>query len=122
MPPHNLDDIEKLLLIAEAPKPKKELKTNPEIDKFIEHLEIKDGKFRVPDYIIYYTYCIWKETYLIPRRRFFRYFSTKFKRTQIKLGKGYFLDPKPFNLTQVNHFMARAYLRKESEKTKKKKG
>lgn len=115
---HNSDDIDKLLQIAEAPPPKKEPKANPEIDRFIAAVKLHNGKTRVPDYIIYYTYFIWKETRLIPRRKFFRYLTTKFKRTQIKYGKAYFLDPRPFNLTTEGHFLARAYMRKESEKTK----
>lgn len=120
MVPNNSNEIDKLLALAEAPPPKKEQKANPEIDKFIVDLKIHNGKTKVPDYIIYYTYYIWKEKNLITRQRFSRYFGKKFKRTQVKYGYAYFLDPRPFNLTPVGHFLARAYMRKESEKTKKK--
>lgn len=119
MVPHNSDEIEKLLAIAEAPTAKRQPKANPEIDRFIAAFKVHNGKTRIPGYILYYTYFTWKEKYLIPRQSFFRYLSKRFKNTTIRGTKYYFLDPRPFNLTTTGYFLARAYARKESEKAKK---
>jgi len=114
------NNIDKLLEIAaqeiEAKPVKK--KTNPEIDSFIEATNIKSGKKRVPSYVIYYYYYLWKQTRLIPRRKFFDYFKTKFEKTRTDHGIGFLLDPKPFDLSPGGFFKARAFLRKEREESK----
>lgn len=118
MVPHNSDDLTKLLEIAESKKVE-EPKTNPEIDLFIKELQIKSGNKRIPTSIIYLEYYYWKKTHHISRQKFFNYFKTKFKKTTTDHGVGYLLDDKPFDISPVGFFRARALMRKEREKVKK---
>jgi len=118
---NDLDDIDKLIELAEKPKEKKvkPTKINPEIDSFISESGITSGKKKIPSYIIYYRYSAWKKTRLIPRLKFLNYFKTKFEKTKTVDGIGYLLNPKGFDLTPQGYFRARAFLRKErDEKTK----
>lgn len=110
--------IDDLLKIASQPSVKKvkKPKTNPEIDKFISENQIISGRRRIPTYIIYYRYFLWKQTRLIPRRKFLEYFKTKFEKVQTIDGVGFLLNPKGFDLTPGGFFRARKLLRDEKEK------
>lgn len=116
----DLDEIDKLLEIAQSPK-----KTKKEIDSFIldyiTQCNILPGKKKIPTYIIYYHYSQWKKTRLKSRTFFFKNFALKFERTQVQHGAGYLLNPKPFDLTPTGFFKARAFLRKERHEKKKEK-
>jgi len=114
------DDLDKLLEIASQPtiKKVKEPKTNPEIDSFISELNITSGKKRISTSLIYYHYFIWKKIRLISRRKFIKYFSTKFEKVNTNDGIAFLLNPKPFDLTPQNYFRARAYFRKEKDEKK----
>jgi hypothetical protein len=115
------DNLDKLLDIASRPKPVKvkKVKTYPCIDEFIEANKIKSGRTRVPTYIIYYTYFLWKNTRLVKRKQFINYFKTKFEKTRTIDGIGFFLSPTGFDLSPTGFFKARAYLRKERDEQKK---
>lgn len=121
--PTSTTNIDKLLELASQPKAEKvkKPKENPEIDKFILENNITSGKKRIPSTIIYYKYYLWKQTRLIPRRKFFNYFKTKFEKTQTDHGIGFLLNPKEFDLTPAGFFRARAFLRKQREEEKSKK-
>lgn len=110
-------DIEKLLELATKPKVRKvkELKPNPEIDKFILECNIETGKKKVSADIVYYRYYLYKNIRLIDRRKFFKYFSTKFQKARTNKDVTYLLNPKGFDLTPQGHFSARAFLRQERE-------
>jgi len=115
------DDLDKLLELASA-KPKvqeKKPQSNPEIDKFIQELNILAGKKKVPTYVVYYSYYLWKKTRLIPRRKFINYFKTKFEKIKTDDGIGFLLNAKSFDLTPQGFFKARALLRKEQHEQKK---
>lgn len=117
-------EIEKLLSLASKPKKqkaKKEKKENPDVINFINELGIKAGKKTVPTYIIYYRYSEWKKTKLLARTPFFKQFKKHFQQKQIVGGVGYALDPKPFDLTHLGFFKARALLRRERHERKKEK-
>jgi len=117
----NLEEIDKLLEIASQPKERKvkKQKTNPEIDEFINIHTITEGTKRIPSYIVYYRYYLWKKIRLINRKKFFNYFKTKFTKTKTDDGIGYLLNPKGFDLTPEGFFRARAFLRKERDEQKK---
>lgn len=121
MVPHNSDDIDKLLELANhRPKPAKLPKVNPEIDSFISQLKITSGKKRIHNSIIYHRYFTWKKSdTFIAKRSFFDYFSTKFKKERTKDGLVYLLNPVVFDLTPQSHFRARAFLRKLKDERKK---
>ena len=115
-----LDDIDKLIELAENIKPVvKEPKTHPEIDEFIEYLKIKSGRKRVPSHIIYFHYYLWQPKRRVSRRTFITYFKTKFKQTKTDHGIGFFLDPRPFDLTPQGFFRSRAFMRKERDEKRK---
>lgn len=116
------DNIENLLELASKPivKKVKKQKEYPEIDKFITENNITSGKKRVPSSIVYYKYYLWKQTRLIPSRKFFNYFKTKFEKTKTDHGIGFLLNPKDFDLTPIGFFRARAFLRKQREEQDKK--
>lgn len=116
------EDIDKLLEIASAPKVRKvkPIKTNPEIDKFIADSVILPGKTRVPTYMVYYRYYLWKKIKLVPRLKFINYLKTKFEKTRTDDGVGFLLNPKGFDLTPQGFFRARAHLRRERDEKQKK--
>jgi len=120
---HNLqDDIEELLKIAESSKtPVKHDNTGAEI--YIRDFEIKSGETKVSTYIIYYHYWsnLKNKTKLMSRRAFFIQFKKYFERVQTSDGKGYLLDPEPYDLTVQGFFKARALLRRERNGRKKEK-
>lgn len=105
-------EIDKLLEQATAAPT---IKPILEIDTFILEKRIVSGNKRVPTYIIYYTYTLWKKTNLISRNKFFRYFKTKFKKTKTDHGVGYALNAKSFDLSPQIFFLARAQYRKERD-------
>jgi hypothetical protein len=115
------EDIRKLLELASQPKQYrvKKQKTNPEIDNFISENNILSGKKRIPSYIVYYKYYLWKQKRLIQRRKFFDYFKTKFEKTRTIDGIGFLLSPKGFDMTPGGYFRARKLLREENEKKQK---
>jgi hypothetical protein len=115
------DNLDKLLDIASRPKPVKvkKVKTYPCIDEFIAANKIKSGRTRVPTYIIYYHYFLWKNTRLVKRKQFINYFKTKFEKTRTIDGVGFLLSPTGFDLSPTGFFKARAYLRKERDEQKK---
>lgn len=117
---NKLEDIDKLIELAEKPKAQKQPKTNPEIDQFIQDLKIKPGRSRVPSHIIYYCYYLWQPTKLLSRRAFINYFQTKFEKTKTDHGVGFFLDPRPFDLSPQGFFRSRALMRKERDGKNKK--
>lgn len=120
--PTSTTNIDRLLELASKPKAEKvkKKKENPEIDKFILENKITSGKKRIPSTIVYYKYYLWKQTRLIPRKKFLDYFKTKFEKTRTDHGIGFFLNPKEFDLTPVGFFRARAFLRKQREEEKDK--
>ena len=117
----SITDIDSLLNIASAPKPKKIKKEDPEVLNFINEVGIKSGKTRVPTYIIYYRYTLWKKNKLKTRKLFFKHFAIHFKKTQVHHGVGYLLNGDPFDLTPQGFFKARALLRKERHDRQKEK-
>jgi hypothetical protein len=116
------DNIEALLEIATRPKPikVKKIKIYPDIDQFILEEKIVSGKKKIPTYMVYYRYFLWKKTRLVNRRKFLNYFKTKFEKTHTTDGIGYYLSPTGFDLTPIGFFKARAFLRKERDEQKKK--
>lgn len=111
-------DIDKLLEQATAAPTVKPIL---EIDQFIVDKKIASGHKRVPTYVIYYTYFLWKKHHLVSRNKFFKYFKTKFKKTRTDHGVGYALNAKSFDLTPQGFFLARAHFRKERDEKLKKK-
>lgn len=118
--PNNID-LDTLLDIASAPKLKKvkPKKTYPEIDTFISEFKIEAGKKKIPTYVIYYKYYLWKKQARIPRLKFLQYFKTKFQKIKTDDGMGFLLNPKPFDLTPQGYFKARAILRNERDEKAK---
>lgn len=118
--PNNID-LDKLLELAVTPKVKKvkPKKTYPEIDTFISEFKIEAGKKKIPTYIIYYKYYLWKQQARIPRLKFITYLKTKFQKIKTDDGMGFLLNPKPFDLTPQGFFKARAILRRERDERKK---
>lgn len=123
VPKRSLDklDLDALLNIASTPKVKKvkPKKTYPEIDSFISEFKIESGKKKIPTYVIYYKYHLWKQTQRLPRLKFLQYFKTKFQKIKTDDGMGFLLNPKPFDLTPQGYFKARAILRRERDERKK---
>lgn len=114
-------DLDTLLNIASTPKLKKvkPKKTYPEIDTFISEFKIEAGKAKIPTYIIYYKYYLWKQMARVPRLKFITYLKTKFQKIKTVDGMGFLLNPKPFDLTPQGYFKARAILRNERDEKAK---
>lgn len=124
MPQSNLPDkdVEILLEIASKPKVRKVRppKTYSEIDQFIQEVGVIAGRKKIPTYIIYYRYFLWKKSApLIPRDKFFKYFKTKFEKCKTSDGVGYKISPKGFDMSPGGFFRARAQLRKEKDEKQK---
>ena len=121
VPPSYDEDIEKLLELAkDQPAKPKPIKANPEIDSFIAECKVTSGSKKIPSYIVYYQYVIWKKNYrLVSRAKFLAYFRTKFEKVQTDDGIGYRLNPKGFDLTPQGFFKARALYRKEKDERAK---
>lgn len=116
----NLDNIEKLLEIAENSKEEIVLKPSV-VDKFIRENNIRSGEDFIPNYIIYYTYYRWKSRNRINKIKFFRLFKKHFTTTVKKNTRGYLLNSESFNLTQEGIFRAKVFERRENVKKEKNK-
>lgn len=121
MPRQNLD-IDKLMEIAVAedqPRPRRVKPTN--VTKYIREVGITSGDTKIPAYIVYYHYYMWGKTKrnTVTRGRFFRQFGEHFERTETDHGRGYLLDPTPFDLSTEGFFKARRHLRRIMNDKKK---
>ena len=118
----NLNDIDKLLEIAENSKVVFE---DTDVEKFIREVEIKKGASFVPNYVIYYTYYRWNPKGRVNKNSFFRQFGKHFQKKIIKNERGYLVDDSAFDMSLEGKFKARSFLRKETngkKENKKKSG
>lgn len=116
------DEIDQLLAIVDRPRREPRYKIHDQqVDRFIKEVGVKAGTTRIPAYIIFYTYFVWKGYNRRTRLSFFRVFGKLFQKTQVFKSVGYLLDPKPFDLTPEGFFKARALLRRERNDSKRKK-
>jgi len=118
------DDIDKLLELAESSTEKVKFE-DTEVEQYLSENGIKAGEGKIPTYVIYYHYYLWKtnKRKLVPRRSFLLQLNKHFEKTSglYNEGKRYLLDPEPFDMSQTGYFKARALLRRERDGRKKEK-
>jgi len=120
--PNLQDDVEALLKLAESSTEKVKFE-DTEVEKFINECSIISGDTKVATYIVYYKYYKWKvnKRKLKARCPFFKQFKKHFENVQTDDGRGYLLNPEPFDISQEGYFKARALLRRERDGRKKEK-
>jgi len=117
-------ELQKLLEIAERPKAtktKEVIVRDTDVERYIKKCKIASGETFVANEIIYHHYWRSKSRDRITRAAFFKRFAKYFKRTDTSKGRGYMLDPEPFDLSVEGFFKARALLRKERNDRQKSK-
>lgn len=90
--------------------------------KFIYELNIKHGDTQIPAALLYHTYKHWKgwDQKRQSKPFFFRDFKKYFEPHRTNTGMVYFLNPKPFDLSDDTYWLIRAELRNEKTKKNKK--
>lgn len=90
-----MENIEELLdLLEESTKEKKVV--TKEIDSFINQFNISEGSDKIPNYIIYYTYCNYVEK-PYGKTHFFRLFNKHFKSYRTNKQRYYLLNKESFD-------------------------
>lgn len=118
--PKLTNELKKLLELAESSNEKVKFE-DTEIEQYIHENNIEKGTVKISSDLIYYSYYRWKlfKKDRISRRKFFVQFKKHFEGVRTSYGKGYLLNPEPFDLTQEGYFRARALLRRERDVRKK---
>lgn len=118
-----LDELteEELLDLARGAKPDKIIDKISEAGKFIYDQGIKEGRDRISAQLVYYTYKQWKGwgNKAESRGHFFKKFNQYFSPHRSKDGMFYYLNSKPFDLSQETFWLMRKDIRFEKQKRKK---
>lgn len=116
----NLEDL--IEALSEAKSNRGIQKHKSSVTRFIKQWGIKEGKDRVPTYVIFYTYRIkWqgdKRPNKVKRVPFFREFTKHFKQVRTGKQRYYLLDSSQFDLSREGKLEAEHYDEREKKRTK----